>query len=302
MIRVLIVDDDVHCAEGVKYSIDWETLEIGGVYTAYSMKQAQKILLHEEIHIILCDVEMPKGSGLELLQWIKEQGMKPVSILLTSYASFRYAKEAVKLGCMDYLLKPATGDDLTNVLKKAVICVKENREKDKYTQLAGYWNDNEKERIRRFWKEILSQDIPMDSTAISRQAEKEHLAFDSQNRYLPVIFKVMREKKIQGQRRWADQLAEELENHSFSIHEQNIVASGGSRVLVIIEEKGGYDVSWKTMVHNCRKIVLRYEKTNNIFVACYIGKFMNQDLWRLNIGACVNWMLIMLQNIRGYIF
>lgn len=274
MIRVLIVDDDVHCAEGVKYSIDWETLEIGGVYTAYSMKQAQKILLHEEIHIILCDVEMPKGSGLELLQWIKEQGMKPVSILLTSYASFRYAKEAVKLGCMDYLLKPATGDDLTNVLKKAVICVKENREKDKYTQLAGYWNDNEKERIRRFWKEILSQDIPMDSTAISRQAEKEHLAFDSQNRYLPVIFKVMREKKIQGQRRWADQLAEELENHSFSIHEQNIVASGGSRVLVIIEEKGGYDVSWKTMVHNCRKIVLRYEKTNNIFVACYIGKFM----------------------------
>lgn len=274
MIKVLIVDDDVHCAEGVKYSIDWEQLGIEEAYTAYSMKQAQKVLLEYEIHIILCDVEMPKGSGLELLQWVEEQGMKPVSILLTSYASFRYAKEAVTLGCMDYLLKPVAGDELTNVLKRAVLCVKDNREKEKYTQLAGYWNDNEKERIRRFWKEILSQEVPLDSIAISKQAEKEHLAFNAQSRYLPVIFKLMHEEMAEKQKSWMDRLTEELEMKSLAVHEQNIVVSGGGRVLVIIEEKGEYDAAWEKLVEKCRKAALRFEKTYHVLVACYIGKFM----------------------------
>lgn len=86
MIGVLIVDDEVLCAEGVKCSTDWNALEVDQVYTAYSMKQAMKVLEEHEVDIILTDVEMPKGTGLDLLEWVREGGMNPVSILLTSYA------------------------------------------------------------------------------------------------------------------------------------------------------------------------------------------------------------------------
>ena len=65
MISVLIVDDEVLCAEGVKCSTDWNALEVDQVYTAYSMKQAIKVLEENDVDIILTDVEMPKGTGLD---------------------------------------------------------------------------------------------------------------------------------------------------------------------------------------------------------------------------------------------
>ena len=74
MIGVLIVDDEVLCAEGVKCSTDWNALEVDQVYTAYSMKQAMKVLEEHEVDIILTDVEMPKGTGLDLLEWVREGG------------------------------------------------------------------------------------------------------------------------------------------------------------------------------------------------------------------------------------
>lgn len=51
MIGVLIVDDEVLCAEGVKCSTDWNALEVDQVYTAYSMKQAMKVLEEHEVDI-----------------------------------------------------------------------------------------------------------------------------------------------------------------------------------------------------------------------------------------------------------
>ena len=56
MIQVLIVDDEVHCAEGVKSAIDWKMIQVTGVFTAYSMKQAQAVMEAERIDIIISDV------------------------------------------------------------------------------------------------------------------------------------------------------------------------------------------------------------------------------------------------------
>ncbi len=116
------------CAEGVKCSTDWNALEVDQVYTAYSMKQAIKVLEENDVDIILTDVEMPKGTGLDLLEWVREQGMNPVSILLTSYAQFNYAKQAIELGVLEYLLKPIDSKLLYQVFEKAVSKVKEKHE------------------------------------------------------------------------------------------------------------------------------------------------------------------------------
>lgn len=115
--QMLIVDDEIHAIEGVKADLDLTKLGIIKLFTAYSMRQAQAVFGQEIIDIMLCDIEMPQGSGLELAAWVREHHPETVIIFLTSHADFKYAKEALKLGSLDYLLKPV----LTTDLEKAIV-------------------------------------------------------------------------------------------------------------------------------------------------------------------------------------
>lgn len=57
----------------IEKTVDWEKLEVSGVYTAYNITNAKKILLENTIDIIISDIEMPMGSGLDLLEWFREE-------------------------------------------------------------------------------------------------------------------------------------------------------------------------------------------------------------------------------------
>lgn len=86
--NVLLVDDDRFVIAALEKKINWSALNISGVYTACNVKQAQNILTQHNIHICVCDIEMPGKSGLDLLSWVREEKMDPLFIFLTSYADF----------------------------------------------------------------------------------------------------------------------------------------------------------------------------------------------------------------------
>ena len=71
-INILIVDDEAYCAEKLIDDIDWDSLGVHKVYSAYSANQAMKVLEAEPIQLLVCDIEMPGGSGLDLIEWINE--------------------------------------------------------------------------------------------------------------------------------------------------------------------------------------------------------------------------------------
>ena len=73
-------------------------LGIGMVFTANNIHEAKGILKVYKVDILLCDVDMPMGSGLELVEWIREEGMEIKCIFLSSYANFTYAQKALRLG------------------------------------------------------------------------------------------------------------------------------------------------------------------------------------------------------------
>ncbi len=74
--NILIVDDEYYIVQGILKNIDWLSLGINETYCAYSMKQALQILQEKEIHILLTDVEMPKGSGLDLIEKVTQKNNK----------------------------------------------------------------------------------------------------------------------------------------------------------------------------------------------------------------------------------
>ena len=70
-LTILLVDDDQILTEKTKNSLNWDSLGIGMVFTANNIHEAKGILKVYKVDILLCDVDMPMGSGLELVEWIR---------------------------------------------------------------------------------------------------------------------------------------------------------------------------------------------------------------------------------------
>ncbi len=117
-ISILIVDDDKLLVDKLEETVAWDQIGISMVFTAYNIRQAQKILEEFSIQIMLCDIDMPQGSGLELLEWLRSKNMETECVFLSSYANFAYAQKAIRLLSREYLLKPISNQDLEQVLSK----------------------------------------------------------------------------------------------------------------------------------------------------------------------------------------
>lgn len=140
--NICIVDDDKYVVEKIVEGVDWEKRDIKGVYIAYNIKQAKEILNTQQIDILLSDIEMPQGSGLELLEWVREQELPVECIYLSSYAHFAYAQKALQLHSKGYLLKPVSNRELENVLGNLVEQMKQTKNEsstDRQQEKERYW-------------------------------------------------------------------------------------------------------------------------------------------------------------------
>lgn len=177
MIRILLVDDDVRAIEGIAQNMDWNALGVDEFYLAYSAHQAQAVFEKTDIDILLSDIEMPKYNGLELLEWVNDHKENVVCIFLTSYANFSYANTALRLGSVDYLLKPVPYPELAAAIGKAVKKVEHLRLQSLDAQQAGYWNDNRATVEEHFWHDVACGVILQNARAIAEQAQRKHVEY-----------------------------------------------------------------------------------------------------------------------------
>ena len=147
--NICIVDDDKYVVEKIVDGIDWRKLDIEGVYVAYNIKQAKEILNTHQVDILLSDIEMPQGSGLELLEWVREQELLVECIYLSSYAHFAYAQKALQLHSREYLLKPVSNRELYNVLENLVSQMESRKDEN------GKDSQQDKER---YWRSLLNEE------------------------------------------------------------------------------------------------------------------------------------------------
>lgn len=124
-LKIMIIDDEPIAVEAIKSGVDWERLQVFNVVTAYNIIDARDILQGEEVDVMLCDIEMPGGSGLDLTKWVNEMYPNTICIFLTCHSDFTYARQAVALNAFDYLLKPIDYQELTAILQKAIARRKE---------------------------------------------------------------------------------------------------------------------------------------------------------------------------------
>lgn len=134
-IDVLIVDDEENSVEILKRQVQWKRFPVGNVYGANSAGEARSIMREHTVQLLLCDIEMPGESGLEFIEWIREEKnlaqCNMECIILTCYPEYGFMRKAMQLGCSDYLLKPVDYDELYKVIEKAIGIITENQEAGK---------------------------------------------------------------------------------------------------------------------------------------------------------------------------
>jgi len=103
MKKILIVEDDISFGLMLE---TWFKKNGYDAQTASSVDRAKKLLKEISVDLLLTDLRLPDGSGIELLQWKNENGLNCPCMVMTSYAEIQIAVEAIKSGAFDFLEKP----------------------------------------------------------------------------------------------------------------------------------------------------------------------------------------------------
>lgn len=114
--RLLVAEDEVN----LRLVLQKELERMGHeVRTAPDGEAALKALEEEAFDVLLCDINMPRMNGMELLRRVRERPNPPEVIMLTGYATVETAVEAMKLGAYDYLTKPYRIVELDALVRQA---------------------------------------------------------------------------------------------------------------------------------------------------------------------------------------
>lgn len=131
MYRILLIDDEEIIVEGLKKLVPWSEIDCEIVGAAVDGQDGLNQCQEQKPDIIVSDIRMPKLSGLDMIQQIKELKNDVKFILLTGFREFEYAQEAVNLGVVKYLLKPTNIEDIKSAVLEAINHIDEEREKVK---------------------------------------------------------------------------------------------------------------------------------------------------------------------------
>ena len=120
-LSILVVDDEPRSRQGVKRILETWSAGKHRILDAANAIEALSIMEKETIDLLISDIRMPEISGLRLLDLINDSGHPiPVAILISGYAEFEYAQQAIRKGVVSYLLKPIGKEKLIEAVEHAL--------------------------------------------------------------------------------------------------------------------------------------------------------------------------------------
>jgi len=133
-IKIIVVDD-----EDIVLSLICDTLEEEGyaIQTASNGVDALKLIEKEEFDLLITDIRMPSMDGIELVRRVRDIHHDIGVIFMTGYANLNSAKNAIKQGAFDYIMKPFEISEIRKAVKDAVRIKKEAEEKSSDHQLSS---------------------------------------------------------------------------------------------------------------------------------------------------------------------
>jgi YesN/AraC family two-component response regulator len=136
MYKILIADDEELERKVLSMFVEKSNLPIDKVILAEDGNDALVKIICDKPDIIVLDINMPELSGLQVLEKIRDEKLNCKVIISTAFDQFDYAVKALKLGALDFLVKPVLKRTFLNTLENAILKIQtEESNKDKMKQL-----------------------------------------------------------------------------------------------------------------------------------------------------------------------
>ncbi|THF80315.1 helix-turn-helix domain-containing protein [Cohnella fermenti] len=192
--RCLLIDDDIPTVEALLRIVNWEEHGIRELATAYNIQDAKRLFEAARPDLIICDIEMPRGTGLDMIRWVREQEYDGGFIFFTCHESFEFASAAISYSADAYLVKPLDKAKLEGTLRKAVDALRQNRLLGEYSKLGLAWIKNREWVEKNFWRDVLTEAISPREDLIGSELRKRELALDARREYRLLLAGVPRSR------------------------------------------------------------------------------------------------------------
>lgn len=137
MLQMIIVDDERIIRESLSKFIDWGSVGVKVIGTADNGTAAVDLVLKKQPDIVLSDIAMPNLNGIQMIELLRRHNFETEIIFISAYSSFEYAKNALKYGAFDYILKPINETQLLETVGKCVKKINAAREKEQLMDQAA---------------------------------------------------------------------------------------------------------------------------------------------------------------------
>lgn len=151
MYRLLTADDEPDKLEALRNNCDWARYNVQLCGEAGDGMDAYDQIVKKRPDICIIDIKMPGISGLEAMRRAKSAGINTKYIVLSGYDEFDYAKEALSLSTVEYLLKPCRPDDILQAVLKSIALIEEERRQSRllsdYRDLLEVREENRRQQL-----------------------------------------------------------------------------------------------------------------------------------------------------------
>lgn len=269
--KVMIVDDEAEMREGIVQKLDWETLGFEVEAVAENGLEAIEKAESCEVDLLLTDIKMPFMDGLSMISEFRTLHPSAKVVILTGFDDADYARQAIKLGVTEYVLKPVNAGELWGVLARMRAQLdRENDEKRDIAMLRAQYERAKPAMRERFLSELLWR--RMGAQEIENAVAVYELAIDSAPGKLLLVFDISlrgaREQALEGELVPISILQIVEETLAGRCH--FALCSGLSQIVAVTAWEGGDPVSRAVLIGN--DICVRCRRILDIRVACGVSK------------------------------
>lgn len=151
MYKILVADDEPIERQVIYKKLNSFFPEKVQIITAENGIEASRLFEEKECQIAILDIEMPGMNGLEAAEKIRSYDKDCSIVFLTAFEEFGYAKKAIGVRALDYLLKPGSDEELVNVMEEAFrICDESEQRAAKVTEELEHINEVANENCSAF--------------------------------------------------------------------------------------------------------------------------------------------------------
>lgn len=200
--QALVADDEYMIRRGIisflNKSDDFEV-----VAEAEDGEMALELAMQHEIDVFFVDINMPFVNGFQFIEKLREFAPEALVVIITGYDSFDYARDALRLGAFEYLLKPLMEDVFEEMLQRVRERLINTDEQHKYLDWAkGMLEQNRDNLIAGFWQNLLAGRFT--EAEITEQAS--YLGLTLPQRYTLTLIRLEYRRSFDVRDEWNDDL------------------------------------------------------------------------------------------------